>query len=72
NITDKEMPNIGGIELCKQIRSIYTNNEKAIIGISGATSSNLSALFLKNGANDYLYKPFNSEEFYCRISQTVD
>ena len=71
-ITDKEMPNMGGIELCNEIRRIYSNNEKAIIGISGATSSNLSALFLKSGANDYLYKPFNSEEFYCRLSQNVD
>ncbi|TMO97791.1 diguanylate cyclase response regulator [Pseudoalteromonas sp. S3260] len=71
-ITDKEMPNMDGIELCNEIRRIYSNDEKAIIGISGATSSNLSALFLKNGANDYLYKPFNSEEFYCRLSQNVD
>ena len=71
-ITDKEMPNMGGIELCNEIRRIYSNDEKAVIGISGATSSNLSALFLKNGANDYLYKPFNSEEFYCRLSQNVD
>jgi diguanylate cyclase (GGDEF)-like protein len=71
-ITDKEMPNMDGIELCNEIRRIYSNEEKAIIGISGITSSNLSTLFLKNGADDYLYKPFNSEEFYCRLSQNVD
>jgi len=35
-------------------------------------SSDLSTLFLKNGANDYLHKPFNNEEFYCRLSQNVD
>jgi len=71
-ITDNEMPNMNGDELCTQIRSLYSNDEKAIIGISGADSSALSSLFLKNGANDYLHKPFNSEEFYCRLSQNVD
>lgn len=71
-ITDNEMPNMNGDELCTQIRSLYSNDEKAIIGISGTDSSALSSLFLKNGANDYLHKPFNSEEFYCRLSQNVD
>lgn len=71
-ITDNEMPNMNGDELCAEIRRLYSNDEKAIIGISGADSSALSSLFLKNGANDYLHKPFNSEEFYCRLSQNVD
>jgi diguanylate cyclase (GGDEF)-like protein len=71
-ITDNEMPNMNGDELCSEIRRLYNNDEKAIIGISGADSSELSTLFLKNGANDYLHKPFNNEEFYCRLSQNVD
>nr|WP_231620516.1 diguanylate cyclase [Pseudoalteromonas sp. NSLLW24] len=71
-ITDNEMPNMNGDELCSEIRRLYSNDEKAIIGISGSDSLGLSSLFLKNGANDYLHKPFNSEEFYCRLSQNVD
>ncbi|TVU83976.1 MULTISPECIES: response regulator [Pseudoalteromonas] len=71
-ITDNEMPNMNGDELCTEIRRLYSNDEKAIIGISGSDTSHLSARFLKNGANDYLRKPFNSEEFYCRLSQNVD
>ncbi len=71
-ITDNEMPNMNGDELCAEIRRLYSNDEKAIIGISGSDTSHLSARFLKNGANDYLRKPFNSEEFYCRLSQNVD
>lgn len=71
-ITDNEMPNMNGDELCSEIRRLYSNDEKAIIGISGSDSIGLSGLFLKNGANDYLHKPFNSEEFYCRLSQNVD
>ncbi|GAA61120.1 response regulator/GGDEF domain protein [Pseudoalteromonas sp. BSi20652] len=71
-ITDNEMPKMNGDELCSEIRRLYSNDEKAIIGISGSDSIGLSSLFLKNGANDYLHKPFNNEEFYCRLSQNVD
>lgn len=71
-ITDNEMPNMNGDELCSEIRRLYSNDEKAIIGISGSDAEHLSARFLKSGANDYLRKPFNNEEFYCRLSQNVD
>ncbi|MGS0534654.1 diguanylate cyclase [Pseudoalteromonas sp. SaAl2] len=71
-ITDNEMPKMNGDELCSEIRRRYSNDEKAIIGISGSDAPYLSARFLKGGANDYLRKPFNNEEFYCRLSQNVD
>ena len=32
-ITDKEMPNMDGIELCNQIRAKYTKDEISIIGV---------------------------------------
>ncbi|MCQ8878963.1 diguanylate cyclase [Pseudoalteromonas shioyasakiensis] len=71
-ITDNEMPKMNGDELCSKIRSLYNNDEKAVIGISSSDAPHLSARFLKSGANDYLRKPFNNEEFYCRLSQNVD
>ena len=71
-ITDNEMPNMNGDELCVEIRRLYSNDEKAIIGISALDTLHLSTRFLKSGADDYLRKPFNSEEFYCRLSQNVD
>ncbi|MBE0366347.1 diguanylate cyclase [Pseudoalteromonas aurantia] len=71
-ITDNEMPRMSGVELCGEIRRLYSDDDIAIIGISGSNASHLSARFLKNGANDYLRKPFNAEEFYCRLSQNVD
>lgn len=71
-ITDNEMPNMNGDELCVEIRRLYSNDEKAIIGISALDTLHLSTRFLKSGADDYLRKPFNNEEFYCRLSQNVD
>ena len=71
-ITDKEMPNMDGLELCNKIRATYTREEMSIIGISGADNSYLTAKFIKSGANDFLTKPFCLEEFYCRVNQNID
>ncbi|NOU52005.1 diguanylate cyclase [Pseudoalteromonas sp. JBTF-M23] len=71
-IADNEMPRMKGDELCAEIRRLYSNEDKVIIGVSGSDSPHLSARFLKSGANDYLRKPFNPEEFYCRLSLNVD
>lgn len=71
-ITDNEMPNMTGVQLTAKIRERYNSEEKVIIGISGTEDIRLSAAFLKNGANDYLRKPFYPEEFYYRLSQNLD
>ena len=43
-----------------------------MIGISGASNGIHSARFIKNGADDFLRKPFCPEEFYCRITQNIE
>lgn len=71
-ITDLEMPVMDGIELTNEIRKKYSRDQLAIIGISGASSGVHSARFIKNGADDFLRKPFCPEEFYCRIMQNIE
>lgn len=71
-ISDKEMPNMDGLELCNEIRANYTKDEISIIGVSGADNPSLTAKFIKNGANDFLKKPFCPEEFYCRVQQNIE
>jgi diguanylate cyclase (GGDEF)-like protein len=71
-ITDQEMPGMDGIELVQRIRKEHTSSELIIIGVSGADKSYQSARFIKNGADDFLRKPFCPEEFYCRIMQNVE
>lgn len=71
-ITDYHMPNMDGFELVKQIRQRYARHELPVIGISAQGNTTLSAKFIKNGANDFLTKPFSREEFFCRISQNVE
>ena len=71
-ITDLEMPVMDGIELTNEIRKNYNRDQLAIIGISGASNGVHSARFIKNGADDFLRKPFCPEEFYCRITQNIE
>lgn len=71
-ITDLEMPGMDGIELTNEIRKKYSRDKMAIIGISGATNVTHSARFIKNGADDFLRKPFCPEEFYCRMTQNIE
>lgn len=71
-ITDYHMPRMDGCELVKNIRLKYEKTDLVIIGLSSETEGSLSARFIKHGANDFLRKPFNHEEFYCRVSQNMD
>ncbi|OZS42964.1 response regulator [Photobacterium sanguinicancri] len=71
-ITDYAMPERDGVSLVKELRKKYSLNKLAIIGLSGSDEASLTAKFLKAGANDFLTKPFNQEEFYCRLHSTLN
>jgi diguanylate cyclase (GGDEF)-like protein len=71
-ITDFNMPRMDGCELIKAIRGKYEKSDLVIIGLSSASDEALSAKFIKSGANDFLRKPFNHEEFFCRVSHNVE
>ena len=71
-ITDYHMPEMDGFELVKAIRHNVDKSDLVIIGLSGEGQSALSAKFIKNGANDFLQKPFFHEEFYCRVMHNIE
>lgn len=71
-VTDYEMPEMGGLELISQIRKQYTRDQLAIIGLSASSDDFISARFLKNGADDFLSKPFSQEELSCRVMQHIE
>jgi diguanylate cyclase (GGDEF)-like protein len=71
-VTDLEMPEMNGITLTNECRKRYSREQLSIIGISGAENGVHSARFIKNGADDFLLKPFCPEEFYCRITQNIE
>jgi diguanylate cyclase (GGDEF)-like protein len=70
-ITDYNMPGMNGVEMVKHMRGSHDPDQLAIIGLSASGSGALSAQFIKFGANDFINKPFQREEFFCRIIQNV-
>lgn len=71
-ITDFNMPRMDGIQLVQEIRNTHKISDLAVIGLSSVGSGPLTAQFLKYGANDFLTKPFEAEEFYWRVNQTLN
>jgi diguanylate cyclase (GGDEF)-like protein len=71
-LTDFNMPVMDGVELIKRARPKFPKEKLAIIGLSAYGNNILSAQFIKNGANDFINKPFLEEEFFCRITQNLE
>ena len=70
-LTDFEMPGIDGVELVHRVRALRGRDDLAIIGLS-TVGGTLTPRFLKSGADDFLSKPFEREEFYCRIYRSLE
>lgn len=71
-ISDYNMPVMDGFEFVSRVREVFGRNEVGIIGLSAQGAGAVSAKFLKTGANDFLPKPFASEEFYARVTQNIE
>ncbi|APG25140.1 diguanylate cyclase [Syntrophotalea acetylenica] len=72
-VCDFHMPHMDGFELTQTIRKTHSQENLAIIGISALGDNVMAARFLKCGANDFIIKQhFLTEEFYCRISQSIE
>lgn len=74
-VMDYNMPKQTGAEVALAMRNVEGRRRRddlVIIGMSAQDAPTTSVEFLKNGANDFITKPFQIEEFYCRVSQNVD
>ena len=71
-ILDMELPDIHGSEVLKIIRDGDKYLTIPIIVLSGTANSNVVRDLLKNGANDYLKKPFIYEEFILKVDLWID
>ncbi len=69
-ISDQEMPDMGGLELLEHVKSSYPG--VSFIMLTGHGSINNGVSSIKNGADDYVLKPFNPEDMLARIKRIVD
>ena len=71
-VADYLMEGMDGLTLVKAIRKRHTRERLPVIAISSSRDPLLTARFIKHGANDFLTKPFQAEELYCRVDHNVD
>ena len=65
-ITDWVMPDLTGIEVCRQIRASAQNSYTYIIIVTSASEKESVVEGLEAGADDYLTKPFHPKELLAR------
>ncbi|MCP4155421.1 MAG: response regulator [bacterium] len=66
-LLDVMMPRMSGYEVCREIRKLYSHNELPIIMLTAKNQVVNMVEGLDSGANDYIVKPFSSEELLERI-----
>ena len=71
-LLDVMLPDISGIDVCKQIKSNPALPDVFVVLVSGlATSTGQKVLGLETGADDYVSKPLEMSEFLARIRTIV-
>ena len=63
-LLDVNMPGMGGLEVCRQIRD---QSDVAIIMLTVRNTAHDKVLALDAGADDYVVKPFSIDELLARI-----
>lgn len=66
-ITDWEMPQIDGLELCRRVREMRLPHYVYTIFLSVRSSREETIQGLENGADDFLVKPINQSELFARL-----
>ncbi len=69
-LTDMMMPEMDGIELLEKIRS--TNNDLAVILITGHSSIESAVDAMRKGAYDYITKPIDLNKFEITIKNALE
>ncbi|MBU1734730.1 MAG: response regulator transcription factor [Verrucomicrobia bacterium] len=66
-VLDWMMPGMDGVEVCRKVREINTNEPPYLILLTSRDNREDIVHGLKSGANDYIVKPYDVEELKVRI-----
>jgi two-component system, cell cycle response regulator len=66
-ITDWNMPDLTGLELCQKIRASARESYTYVIILTGKAEKESVVKGLSAGADDYLTKPFDRDELLARV-----
>ena len=68
---DINMPLMNGLEFIKHLRASKLFKDIPLVMLSGKDESSNKILCLRNGADDYMVKPFNPEELAIRLNKMI-
>jgi two-component system, OmpR family, KDP operon response regulator KdpE len=68
-LLDMNMPGMGGIETCREIRRSYTRLPILMLTVRDSEDDKVYAL--NSGADDYITKPFQMRELTARIGSAI-
>lgn len=70
-LLDLVMPTIGGREVLARIRKAYSASELPVIMVTSKTEGQEIAECFRQGANDYVTKPFEPQALFARIDAHI-
>lgn len=71
-VSDVMMPDLDGIEFCKIIKTDIRTCHIPVILLTARATRNGKIEGLETGADDYIVKPFDSEELLIRIKNLIE
>lgn len=66
-ILDCNMPELSGIQALRQIRLLRKAYAVPVLMLTGCRSESDETIAMRAGANDYLRKPFDSDQLVARV-----
>ncbi len=70
-LLDHMMPELDGVEVCRNIREGHTTRGTAVIILTARADEQTKIAALEAGANDFLTKPFSTAELALRLENQI-
>lgn len=71
-ILDVMLPGLSGFEICREIRKSLTVSELPVLMLTARTTTQDIIMGMEAGANDYLAKPFDTDELLARVRTLIN